>query len=285
MPKPSRSSTIRAARSESGIAVSEMAAAPASERKTTSTTATSTAPSSSEVTMFRSARSMNSDGRKMSGWSVRPAARMAGSSRASAASARWATTLVLAPSCAEIDDDEPAPAVHRRLRRTAAPAPRRRGRDPPGAARSRRARAPRSRPSASAVAAWPSARTVMRWFAPSITPAPRTPVASRAAAATSATPSRRRRRRSGSSWIWSWRTSPPNTATLETPGVASSRGRTTQSTKVRCSISDRVSEVTPTTSTVLEDDVSGVSTGRLDRCGERGPPPRPAAPPSAWRAR
>ena len=44
------------------MAVREIAAAPTSERNTSRTTATSTAPSRSEVTMFRSARSMNSDG-------------------------------------------------------------------------------------------------------------------------------------------------------------------------------------------------------------------------------
>ena len=49
-------------------------------------------------------------------------------------------------------------------------------------------------------------------------------------------------------------------------------------------MSERVSEVMPTTSTVLEDEVSGVSTGGSTVAGSR-----PAASPSrsarAWRAR
>ena len=77
------------------------------------------------------------------------------------------------------------------------------------------------------------------------------------------------RRRSGSSWIWTWRISPPNTATLDTPGTASSRGRSTQSTKVRCSIGVRDCDVIPTTSTVLDEEVSGVSTGGSTVAGSR----------------
>jgi hypothetical protein len=125
---------------------------------------------------------------------------------------------------------------------------------------------------------------VIRWLGPSSTPAPRTPVASRAAAATSATPMPYSRSRSGSSWIWSSRTSPPNTATFDTPGVARSRGRMTQSTKVRCSISVRVADVTPTTSTVLDDEVSGVSTGGSTAAGRR-PLASARRSASAWRAR
>ena len=43
----------------------------------------------------------------------------------------------------------------------------------------------------------------------------------------------------------------------------------TQSTNVRCSISDRVADVTPTTRTVLEEDVSGVRTGGSTVAGSR----------------
>jgi hypothetical protein len=124
----------------------------------------------------------------------------------------------------------------------------------------------------------------MRWLAPSITPAPRTPVARRAASTTSATPMPWRRSRSGSSWIWSCRTSPPKTATLETPGVASSRGRRIQSTNVRCSMSERLSEVTPTTRTVLDEEVSGVRTGGSTVAGSR-PAASPSRSASDWRAR
>ena len=53
---------------------------------------------------------------------------------------------------------------------------------------------------------------------------------------------------SGWTWIWIERLSPPNTATLATPGTARSRGRTVHSAAVRSSISERVREVRPTTS-------------------------------------
>ena len=52
-----------------GIAVSEIAAALRFDRNTNSTIATSTAPRSSDLVMFRSARSMNSEGRKRAGCS------------------------------------------------------------------------------------------------------------------------------------------------------------------------------------------------------------------------
>jgi hypothetical protein len=52
----------------------------------------------------------------------------------------------------------------------------------------------------------------------------------------------------------------------------------TQSTNVRCSINDRAGDVTPTTSTVLEDDVSGVRPAADGGGVELTPPPaaRPA---------
>ena len=60
---PSRSSTITAASSESGIAVREMSAVRRFPRKSSSTPATSTAPSSSEWPMLRSELSMKVAGR------------------------------------------------------------------------------------------------------------------------------------------------------------------------------------------------------------------------------
>ena len=117
-----------------------------------------------------------------------------------------------------------------------------------------------------------------------MTPPPRTPVERRAASVASAMPMPWSRSRSGSSCTWSWRTSPPNTATFDTPGTARSRGRSTQSTKERWAIGETESDVIPTTSTVLDEEVSGVSTGGSTVAGRRtAASPRRSA--SACRAR
>ena len=64
---PIRSRSTMPARSESGIAVHEMAAVRTSKRKTRRTSTTSTAPRTSEVRMFRVAVLMKLAARKRSG--------------------------------------------------------------------------------------------------------------------------------------------------------------------------------------------------------------------------
>ncbi len=107
----------------------------------------------------------------------------------------------------------------------------------------------------------------MRWLAVSTNPEPVIAVALRAASRTSSTDRLKRRRSSGRIWICRERMSLPNTATLETPGTASSRWRSVQSASERRSISERVLEVRPRTRTVLEEDVSGVMVGGGVFCG------------------
>ncbi len=108
---------------------------------------------------------------------------------------------------------------------------------------------------------WPSDWKTMRWLAVSMKPAPVMAVALRAAASTSSIDRLKRNSWSGRIWICSERMSLPNTATLATPGTASRRWRSVQSAMVRISISDRVCDVSPRTSTVLDEEVSGVMVG------------------------
>ncbi len=114
---------------------------------------------------------------------------MAGPSRRSASSASAATTLVLAPSWAEITITTPgSPFTPPSPTRGAAPSATR----PRSPSRSTAPSFSRTTARASAAGArsWPSVRTTMRWLGVSSTPAPRTPVAPSAAAMTSGIPIR-----------------------------------------------------------------------------------------------
>ena len=94
---PSFSSTMTAVSSETGIAVSEIAAVRALPSKRNSTTATNTPPSASECFMFRNAASMNDAGRCSRGKTVMPCFSNTGFSSASAASSDFVTSIVFAP--------------------------------------------------------------------------------------------------------------------------------------------------------------------------------------------
>ena len=101
-------------------------------------------------------------------------------------------------------------------------------------------------------------------------PAPRTPAARAAASVTSFSPKFSRTSRSGFTWTCSERIPLPKMATLATPGTAISVGLISHSALVRRSISEARDEVKPATSTVLVDEVRGVSEGA---CAWRGSRP------------
>ena len=173
--------------------------------------------------MLRSARSMNSAGRKRPGWRVRPCGASPAPAAPAPSSARWATTLVLAPSCAEITITSPARPFTAPLAEPGLGASTTRARsDEP---EHRAVLLPNDRPrQCAAAAACPSAlhrdplvgsvehaRAAhaggLRWPPRATPPMPtRTAAAARDRAGSGAAGPRRR-----------------TTATLETPGVASSR--------------------------------------------------------------
>ncbi len=115
-------------------------------------------------------------------------------------------------------------------------------------------------------------------------PPPRTPVARRAAATTSFTPTPKRCSAAG--WICTSIdfASRPKIATLATPGTASKRGRIVQVAAVRRSISEARFEVSPATSTMLVDDVSGVIVGGITPAGSWAATSFNRSP-SNWRSR
>ncbi len=117
------------------------------------------------------------------------------------------------------------------------------------------------------MSAWPWVWSTIRCVAFSTNPAPRTPVEARAAESTSLIDRSNEVSRSGRTWICSCRTSPPKTTALATPGTPSSRGRSVQSAKVRRSIFERLSEVSPIASTKLADEVRGAIMGAFTTCG------------------
>ena len=122
-------------------------------------------------------------------------------------------------------------------------------------------------PSSAGVTDWPCVWSTTRCASVSMKPAPRTPVALRAAETTSESERPAAARRSGWSWICNWRISPPKMATRATPFTPSRRGRMVQSAKVRSSMRVRVSEVRPTISVRLVAPTSGAMDGAWTPCG------------------
>ena len=186
MPKPRPSSTRIAASRESGIAVSEMAAPQVGEEQHQDDRH-QRAAQQERVVMFRIARSMNSEGRKIAGSRVRPAASMAGARRASAASTPAGDDLGVGAELAGHHHHEPrTPFTPPSPNRGAAPSTTR----PRSPSLQRRAVVlpHHGGGQAAGLVTCPSACTVSALVGLSITPAPRSPVARAAASAASAIP-------------------------------------------------------------------------------------------------
>ena len=71
----------------------------------------------------------------------------------------------------------------------------------------------------------------------------------------------------GSTCTCNCRSRSPNTETLDTPGTPISRGRIVQRVSTDWSISDCVSEESPSTMALLDDDTGSIITGGLDTFG------------------
>jgi hypothetical protein len=280
---PSRSSTMTAVSSASGIAVSEMKAVRKCPRNNSNTTATSAAPTSSECSMLWTAASMNVAGRCSRGKSWMPSRANTGFRSASACSSATVTSMVLAPYWLAIVTRTPGRPMMSESPNFGSP--------PSATVATSRSRTgtpfvpvvTTMAPNASAVSVWPSVWSTTRWFSFSMNPAPRTPLASRAAPSTSDRARLCATSRSGCTWICHWRTSPPKILQSATPDTASSRGRRVQLANVRSCIGVSWSLSRPILSRSMVDEVSGDIFGAATPAGSE-PAVAPSFSASSWRA-
>ncbi len=205
---PQAWSASAAAISERGIAAALISAARQSARNTRSTITTSTPPKARACMTLPVATSTKLAGRNRSARRATCSRSRIGRNSSRAASRRAVTARVSTPTWAPTISSTPGlPSTRAALIAGS-------GAAVTVATSDSTTLAPPSlwstaRPSASGVSDWPSLRSRTRWFGVSTKPAPRTPVAFRAAARTSLRPIWKRIRSSGRTWTCSARTAPP----------------------------------------------------------------------------
>src|SRR5215471_6376566 len=252
--------TATAARSDSGMAEQQMAAVRRSNRNKNRMITTNMPPMRSAELKLSIAVLMKSAGRNSVSCRVTPSCRSVGRISASAAATPFATSRVLAPNCAVMFITTPGcPMID-------APPMAGSGASMTLATSLSVTLAPPWRTStvcaiSSGESDWPSVCKTICWFGVLMKPAPRTPVAWRAAAITSFKPKPKRINWPGRTRIWIERSSPPKISTPATPGTDRRLGRIVHFAIVRSRIKDWDDEVKPAISTVPVEDVRGVRNG------------------------
>ena len=261
-PRHCRTST--AARRESGMARRLMTAVRHSKRKAARMSATRRQPQSMACRRLSRDISMKVAGRKIVESTSMPP--RAGRRASRASSTRRVTSRVLPQGCFSTMRRRPGPSLM-----TASPI----GAGCPSTTRAtspmRSAAPPRKATGtvarSSALVMAPVWATASRWLGVSMKPPAPTAVACPAAATSASRDTWCVRRRSGSTRTCSWRSRCPQMATLATPGIAMSRGRTVHFARIVRSIWESVSEDTPIFITRLMDESGESITGERATAG------------------